>query len=80
MSGEGYLYLGTLHEVHLTDRGKKIAKNIYEKNRTFKSLLIQLGVDEATAEEDACEMEHAVSAESFSALKQLVYGLNADNV
>lgn len=42
----------------------------------FRDLLIKLGVDEDTAERDACEMEHAVSAESFSALKQFINGLD----
>ena len=69
---EGYLCMGIFHEVHLTEEGKKLARNIYEKNRTLKSLLIRLGVDEATAERDACELEHAVSAESYSALKRLI--------
>ena len=76
---EGYLCMGIFHEAHLTEEGKKLARNIYEKNRTLKSLLIRLGVDEATAERDACEMEHAVSAESFSAFKRLLYGTKADN-
>ena len=69
---EGYLYLGEFHEVYLTGKGKAVAKSIYEKNQTFRNLLVRLGVDEGTAEKDACEMEHAVSAESFSALKQLI--------
>ena len=68
---EGYLYLGTFHEVYLTDSGKSLAKSIYEKNRTLKSLLVGLGVSEQIAEQDACELEHAISSESFSALKRL---------
>lgn len=77
---EGYLYLGVFHEVHLTEKGETVAKSIYEKNLTFKNLLMQLGVDEATAEKDACEMEHAVNAKSFSALKRLLSGAGTDNV
>lgn len=77
---EGYLYLDALHEVHLTDKGKRLAKSIYEKNQIFKDLLIRLGVDEATAEKDACEMEHAVSAESFSALKRMIHEANTEDV
>lgn len=71
---EGYLYLDPLRQVHLTDKGLTLARSTYEKNRTFKALLLRLGVDEDTAEKDACEMEHAVSARSFSALKELIGG------
>ena len=39
-----------------------------------------LRVDEATAEKDACEMEHAVSAESFSALKRMIHEANTEDV
>ena len=73
---EGYLYLDSFHEVHLTPEGERIAKSICEKNMVFRDLLIKLGVDEDTAERDACEMEHAVSAESFSALKQFINSLD----
>ncbi len=73
---EGYLYLDSFHEVHLTAEGERIAESIYEKNLVFRDLLIKLGVDEDTAERDACEMEHAVSAESFSALKQFINSLD----
>lgn len=69
---EGYLYLDGSHEVHLTESGRALAQNIYEKNQTFWHLLTQLGVDADTAERDACELEHAVSAESYSALKRLI--------
>lgn len=74
---EGYLYQDSSHEVHLTESGIRLAQNIYEKNRTLKTLLVKLGVDEATAEKDACELEHAVSAESFSALKRLMNDFDA---
>lgn len=60
------------HEIHLTKRGKKIARDTYERNSTFRQLLTGLGVDEKTAAADACEMEHAVSKESYEALKWLL--------
>lgn len=63
--------------MHLTDKGKNVAQNIYEKNQIFKNLLIQFGVDAAVAERDAGEMAHAVSAESFSVLKRLIGDLGA---
>ena len=52
--------------------GADIAKETYERHNTFCRLLTGLGVDEKTAASDACEMEHAVSAESYQALKTLI--------
>lgn len=69
---EGYVTKNEEHEVFLTDDGREIAESTLKKNQMFKELLRDLGVDEKTAEADACEMEHAVSTESFEALKLLV--------
>lgn len=53
----------------LTELGLKLAEQIYEKHRFFTEQLIAAGVDPKTAEQDACSMEHAISAESFQKLK-----------
>ncbi len=68
---EGYLFLDDAHEVHLTDTGQKIAEATYERHQTFQAMLEGLGVDGKTAARDACLMEHAVSPESYQALKAL---------
>ena len=47
----------------------KIASKIYERHETLAHLFMSLGVNEETAYEDACRIEHALSAESFKALK-----------
>ncbi len=65
---EGYVTKNAEHEVLLTDKGATIAENTLKKNQLFKELLTDLGVDEKTAAADACEMEHAVSTESYEAL------------
>lgn len=72
LAEEGYISVDDTHEVHLTEKGMQIAKETYERHDTFCRLLTGLGVDEKTAVSDACEMEHAVSAESYRALKTLV--------
>lgn len=72
LTEEGYLFLDDVHEVHLTEKGKQIAEDTYERHNTFRKLLTGLGVDEKTATVDACEMEHAVSPASYEALKCLV--------
>lgn len=58
---EGYIYL--------TPSGKEIADMIYERHQLLSNWLIQLGVDEKIATEDACRMEHVISKESFEAIK-----------
>ena len=71
LAEEGYVFADDTHEIHLTEKGKRIAEDTYERHSTFCRLLTGLGVDEKTAAADACEMEHAVSRESYEALKML---------
>ena len=58
--------------IYLTDAGTAIAAKIYERHEFFSTWLIKLGVDEQTASEDACKMEHYMSAASFAAIKKYV--------
>ncbi|QNM05017.1 metal-dependent transcriptional regulator [Qiania dongpingensis] len=60
--------------ITLTDAGRQIAETIYERHTLISGWLIQLGVSEKTAKEDACRMEHVISAESFAAIKRHVTG------
>ena len=69
---EEYLTRDENHAVCLTKAGLKIAKATYERHQTFRTLLENLGVDGKTAAADACQMEHAVSMESYEALKELM--------
>ena len=70
LAEEGYVFVDGTYEVHLTEKGKRIAEDTYERHSTFCRLLTGLGVDEKTAA-DACGMEHAISRESYEALKTL---------
>ena len=54
----------------LTKQGLRLAEQIYEKHRFFTERLIAAGVDRKTAENDACNIEHVISAESFRKLKE----------
>ena len=56
--------------IYLTDSGKAIADMIYERHRLISQWLISLGVNEKTALEDACKIEHVISTESFEAFKK----------
>ncbi len=55
--------------IKLTEAGKVLAKRIYERHTVLSSLFIKLGVDETTAMEDACRIEHYISDKSFNAIK-----------
>ena len=65
----GFLTMYSDYFLHLTDVGREVAEQIYEKNRFFTDRLIEAGVDHVTAEKDACRMEHVISQESFAHLK-----------
>ena len=65
----GFLMMDEDHFLHLTDVGREVAEQIYEKHRFFTDRLIEAGVDPEAAERDACRMEHVISDESFQRLK-----------
>ena len=65
----GFLTMDSDYFLHLTDVGREVAEQIYEKHRFFTDRLIAAGVDPATAERDACRLEHVLSDESFDRLK-----------
>ena len=71
LAAEGYIVMGGGRTIELTGKGLSLADETIERNRTIKELLIGLGVERSVAESDACEMEHAVSAQSLAALKSL---------
>lgn len=58
--------------ITLTDEGQKAAEGVYERHRMLTEFLILLGVDEKTAAEDACRIEHDISETTFGKLKQHV--------
>ena len=66
----GYILVEKDGAITLTDSGKKLAETIYERHTVLSELLIRLGVDEKTATDDACRIEHVISDESFQAIKQ----------
>lgn len=68
----GFLTMDEDHFLHLTDVGREVAEKIYERHCFFTEQLIAAGVDPKTAEADACRIEHIISDESFSKLKEAV--------
>ena len=70
-----YITMDKDEGITLTDSGKEIAEKIFERHTVLSNLLIRLGVSEETAAADACKMEHAISDESFQAIKRFAAGL-----
>ncbi len=56
--------------IELTNRGRDIAEKIYERHQVLTQILLSLGVSQATAENDACKIEHDISEETFDCLKK----------
>lgn len=69
---KGHITVSDAGFITLTESGRKIADMIYERHTFISSWLISLGIDEKTAVEDACRMEHIISPESFAAIKNYV--------
>lgn len=65
----GYILVDEDGYITLTEAGREVAETIYERHTLISSWLVYLGVDEHTAAEDACRIEHAVSTKSFQAMK-----------
>lgn len=64
-----YILIDAGGYITLTESGLEIAKKIYERHTVITRLLMMLGVDEETAAEDACKIEHDISEKSFEAIK-----------
>lgn len=65
----GYIVVDEESHITLTEDGLAVAKKIYERHTLISGLLVRLGVDQKTAAEDACKIEHAISDASFQAIK-----------
>ena len=66
----GFIVVDADGAITLTDAGREIAEKIYARHTLLTKFLIALGVDEATASEDACKMEHSISDTSFAAIQK----------
>lgn len=62
-------------QLFLTDLGKRVAERTLEKHHFLLRLFEKIGVSEKTAEEDACNLEHSLSNESYEKLKAWVESL-----
>lgn len=68
----GYIIINEESHIFLTDKGLEIATKIYNKHKLLKDFLLSIGVSEATAEDDACKIEHDLSDETIEAIKKIL--------
>ena len=67
-----YISIDSKGYITLTESGSSLANKIYERHDILTRALVSLGVDEATAAEDACKIEHDISDKTFAAVKKHV--------
>lgn len=72
----GYITVDKHGAITLTDKGLDVAKKMYERHLIISSLLIRLGVDPDIATEDSCKIEHVISDETFSKIKDFCNSLD----
>ena len=77
---DGLARIDEFGSIRLTEAGEAKARSIYERHTVLSRLFMNLGVDEETATEDACRIEHYISDKSFNAIKahMLKYGAKLD--
>lgn len=69
---EEYIKIESDGSISLTEKGEKIAESVYERHQVIASALIALGVDEKTAYEDSCKIEHDISEITFEKIKEFL--------
>jgi len=67
---DGFILMDESSLITLTEKGMEIAQRIYHRHKVLTEILMRLGVSEETAREDACRIEHDISAETFAAIQE----------
>ena len=67
-----YIYIDRNGYITLSKTGREVAEKIYERHQVLSALLVKIGVDEETATEDACRIEHVISDTTFNAVKKAI--------
>ena len=69
---EGYITVDSDGNIDLTEKGFLIAQSVYERHTVISKALMALGVDEKTALEDSCKIEHVISDETCAKIKEFL--------
>lgn len=72
----GYIEVSSDGNISLTEKGLTVATRVYERHQIITKALMSIGVDEITAIEDACKIEHDISEKTFEKLKEYTKGLS----
>ena len=72
LKNDNYISVDHQGYIALTDKGLCLAQKIYERHTVLSRVLMMLGVDEETASEDACKIEHVISDRTFNSLKKYI--------
>ena len=73
LKDDDYIYLDPNKMIFLTEKGEKKALEIYERHEVIAEFLVRvLQVDDETADQDACRIEHVISGQSFEAIKKYI--------
>ena len=73
---KGHITVDEQGHISLTPTGLKIADKVYERHEILTKLLMHIGVDEETAKEDSCKIEHDLSEITFDKLKEFLKNTN----
>jgi Mn-dependent DtxR family transcriptional regulator len=74
----GYIEIDKEGLITLTKSGEDLAYKIYERHTILAEFLKNLGVSDEVASEDACKIEHVLSDESFSAIKEHINKISTE--
>ncbi len=66
----GYITVDGEGHLSLTEEGTRVAEQLFERHTVLTKLLMSLGIDEETATDDACRIEHVISDTTFDAVKK----------
>ncbi len=72
LRGDGYIDIDGAGHITLTESGRGIAEKIFERHTILTSVLVMIGVDEKTAADDACKIEHDISDTTLEAIKRYI--------
>ncbi|NLW52993.1 MAG: metal-dependent transcriptional regulator [Tissierellia bacterium] len=70
LQDKGLIDILSNNDIMLTQKGRVIAEEIYERHKVVAKVFMYLGVNEDTAYEDSCEVEHRISQETFDKIKE----------
>ena len=79
LRNNGFILIDRNGDIEFTDKGRSRAEDVYDRHRVITGLILKLGLSREAAEDNACRIEHVISAELFEKLKALYAEENKEN-